>query len=60
MANEEIRGYARMKGVALWRLADKYGICENSMARRLRHEFTESEKTAFRGYVDQIAKEVTR
>ena len=43
-ANLELRRTAKANGVALWQIADKLGISEPTMTRRLRSELPENEK----------------
>ena len=44
MKNQEIRSYLKNKGFFLWQLADKLGISEASMTRKMRKELSKEEK----------------
>ena len=57
MANDGLRIYAASKGVRLWQVADKFGITDSYLSRKLRKEWSEQEAERFRMYVDEIAKE---
>ena len=56
-ANQEIRERARIKDVRLWELADKMGITDSYLSRRLRVEFTPEEQEQAMRYIDEIAAE---
>lgn len=57
MANEKIKLTAKNKGVALWQVADRLGISEPTMTRKLRHELTGAEKERILSIIDDIASE---
>lgn len=57
MANKEIRRTARANGVPLWKIADKLGISEPTMSRKLRHELPEEQKTKILNIINELAKE---
>ena len=44
LANQDIRNAARAAKVPMWAIADKQGIGEISLIRRLRHELSKEEK----------------
>ena len=53
--NEELRAYAKQRGVLLWEIADAIGITDASFSRRLRHELPDAERARYMEAVDQIA-----
>lgn len=56
-ANLELRRTAKANGVALWQIADKLGISEPTMTRRLRSELPENEKQRILDIIKELAKE---
>lgn len=50
MANEDIKLEARGNGVPLWQIAEKLGISEPTITRRLRKELTAEEKIKNQSY----------
>lgn len=44
MANMDIRLAARGSGVALWKVAERLGISEPTLTRRLRKELNDEDK----------------
>lgn len=44
MANNEIKEKAKQSGVRLWQVADKLGITDGMLSRKLRKELPEAEK----------------
>lgn len=57
MHNEEIRRYAAGKGVRLWQVADRLGIADTSLSRKLRKELLADGKQEIRRVIDELAKE---
>lgn len=55
--NIEIKNYAKSKKVYMWEIADKIGISENSLCRKLRYELSGEEKELIVSVIDEIAKE---
>ena len=53
--NMDLRFYARGKGVPLWRVAEAYGIHENTLLQRLRKQLSEEDSADFKAKVDKIA-----
>lgn len=45
-ANQDIRSAAKTASVPLWAIAEKQGMGELSLIRKLRHELSEDEKKA--------------
>lgn len=57
MKNKDLRDYAKSKAVKLWEIADKLGICEMTMTRKLRYELSTNETERIIMLIDEIAKE---
>ena len=57
MANKEIREKAKMSGVLLWQIAEKLGISEPTMTRKLRHELSEADKQKILAIIDALSRE---
>lgn len=57
MNNQEIRNYAFCKNVKLWKIADKLGITDGSLSRKLRKELSEEEKQKIFKIIDELANE---
>lgn len=58
MTNQEIRQTAKKSGVKLWQIADKLGINDGNLSRKLRHELTESERIDILNIIAELAKGV--
>lgn len=59
MKNKEIREAAKAARVTLWRVAEKLGLCDSQLSRKLRHELPEAEKQKILQIIEQLSKEVT-
>ena len=57
MSNKEIRDYARIKDVKLWKIAEKLNLCDSNFSRLLRHELSEEKKAEIRDIIDKLASE---
>lgn len=57
MKNNELRDYAKGKGVKLWEIAEKLNINDGNFSRKLRHELPAEEKERIKGIIDEIVKE---
>lgn len=55
MANQDIRSYAKAKGVKLWQIADVKGVSEPTITRLLRRELPEAEKAEIIRIIDELA-----
>lgn len=55
--NNDIRAYAKLKGVRLWRVAERMGLSDNTLSRILRTELDVEEKAKMMGLIDGIAEE---
>ncbi len=56
MANQDIRQYAKEKGVRLWQCAAAMGISEPTMTRKLRTELTEQAKQELIHIIDGLSE----
>ena len=54
--NKEIRDYARIKDVKLWKIAEELNLCDSNFSRKLRHELSEDEKAKIFKIIDKIAE----
>ena len=57
-ANMEIRQEAAKAGVKLWWIADKLGIADTGLSKKLRHELPDEEKEKIRAIIMELVKEV--
>lgn len=57
MRNKDIRDYARIKDVRLWRIAERLNICDSNFSRMLRRELQEDKKIEIKAIIDDISKE---
>lgn len=55
MFNQDLRAYAKQKGVKLWQIAKFKGISEPTMTRLLRKELSADEKETFRRIINELA-----
>ena len=53
--NQEIKTYAKEKGVKLWQVADELKITDGQLSRKLRYELPESEREQILSIIDLIA-----
>ena len=53
--NQEIKAYAKEKGVKLWQVADELKITDGQLSRKLRYELPESEREQILSIIDLIA-----
>lgn len=53
--NIEIKSYARSKKVCIWEIADKLGISDSTMSRKLRYELSGKEKELIVSVIDEIS-----
>lgn len=57
--NNDIRDYAKSKGMKIWELAEcfgYYGTNESNFSRTLRVEWADEKKKKAKGFIDQIAE----
>ena len=55
--NQEIKTYAKEKGVKLWQVADELKITDGQLSRKLRYELPESEREQILSIIDLIAED---
>lgn len=55
MSNLDVRTIAKENGVRLWEIADKLGISEPTITRKLRRELPADEKKKILAVIDEIA-----
>lgn len=55
--NQEIKSYAKEKGVKLWQVADELKITDGQLSRKLRYELPESEREQILSIIDLIAED---
>lgn len=55
--NKEIRDSLKLSGVKQWELAERLGITEFTLSRKLRNELSLEEKCKFLNTIDTIGKE---
>lgn len=56
MSNTEIRIKATKSGIKMWQIAERLGIHEGTLSRKLRHELPEEEKQKILALIDEIAE----
>lgn len=54
--NNDVRDYAKNKGVKLWQIAEQMGIIDSKFSRDLRHELPEEKKKNIFSIIDEIAE----
>ena len=54
-SNQDLKAYAKRKGVFLWELAEYLSISEATITRRLRRELSEDSKSKMILYIDNIS-----
>lgn len=57
MANIDIRRAAAGAGVKLWQIADKLGMVDSTLSRKLRHELPAEEKEKIMDIIRELAAE---
>lgn len=57
MKNKKIREAAKNSGIKLWQIAEKLGISEPTMTRKLRRELADEEQQRILNIIDELAKE---
>lgn len=55
--NQDIRDAAKKSGIKLWQIAEKLGIWDATLSRRLRKELPQEEKEKIIGIIAELAKE---
>lgn len=57
MCNMDLRQKAKEKDVFFWQIAEKLGVSEATMTRRLRFELPEQEKQKYLSIIDKLSAE---
>ena len=57
MCNKDIRDYARIKDVRLWKIAEKLNMQDSNFSRELRHELSDDKKAEIFKIIDELAVE---
>lgn len=55
--NMEIRKAAKISGVHLWEVAERYGVNDSNFSRKLRRELPQEEREKILGIIDTLAAE---
>lgn len=54
MKNMDVRMRAKQCRVTLWEIADRLGICDITLNRRLRHELPEEQKQEIFAIIEKL------
>jgi hypothetical protein len=57
LENQDMRLYAKGKGIPLWKVATAYGVSEPTLLRWMRTKFTPEERSRFLDAVDALSEE---
>lgn len=57
MANQDIKRAAAGAGVRLWQVAERLGIADCSLSRKLRRELPSEEKKKIFSIIEQLSRE---
>ena len=60
MENKGIKDAARTKGVKLWEVAERLGICDTTFSRKLRRQLQPEETARILAIIDEISAERKR
>ena len=60
MTNTEIRAELKAAKIPYWKIADKLGVHENTIIRRMRKELSEDDRKKFLAAIDTIKTEKRR
>ena len=55
--NQDIRNTAKKADIKLWQIAEKLGIWDATLSRKLRKELPQEEKEKIIGIIAELAKE---
>lgn len=58
--NQDIKNYAKSKGVWLWQIAEVLHINDGNFSRKLRKELTEAQKQEITRIIDELAERGTQ
>lgn len=57
MENKAIKDAARIKGVKLWKVAERLGICDTTFSRKLRRPLQPEETARILAIIEEISAE---
>ena len=57
MANADVRETAKANGVRLWQIADRLGVVDTHFSRKLRKEFSDTEKERIMGIIQALKQQ---
>lgn len=60
MQNLDIRRAAAAAGVRLWEVAERLGMADSSLSRKLRRELSDEDKARVYAAIAELAKEAAR
>ena len=60
MTNVEIRSTAKKAGVRQWQIAEKLGISEFTLIRRMRHDLTQEQQKEILNAIIELAEEAKK
>lgn len=55
--NQDIRDVAKKSGIKLWQIAEKLGIWDATLSKKLRKELPQEEKEKIFGIISELSKE---
>lgn len=55
MSNSDIKKAAKERGIPLWKIAEKMGIGDYALSRKMRHELPNEEKEQIIKIIDALA-----
>lgn len=55
--NQDIRNAAKKAGIKLWQIAEKLGIWDATLSKKLRKELPQEEKEKIFGIISELSKE---
>ena len=55
-ANQELKCYAKQKGVCLWKVADSLGMKDYVFSKKLRYKLSEKDKAQIMSTIDKLSK----
>ena len=53
MRKDELKAYAKSKGVFLWELAEELGMCDTGLSKKLRH-ISDDEYAKYISLIDHV------
>lgn len=55
MSNDEIKRIAKERGIPLWRIAEKLGIRDYMLSRKMRHDLPQEEQERIIEIIDTLS-----